>query len=64
MNRMWEIREGETPEKDYGYSRNRRYMRSPMMTRQEMSEYDEGYEEGYRCAIEDVKKAIGKTYEK
>ena len=45
MNRMWEIREGETPEKDYGYSRNRRYMRSPMMTRQEMSEYDEGYEE-------------------
>ena len=58
---MWEIREGETPDREYGYPKNRFYRRTPIMSKQEMeSEYDEGYEDGYRCALDDIKKAVHK----
>ena len=64
MNRMWEIREGDSDR----YSRRmmgRAYRRSggSMSMREPGSEYDEGFEEGYKCALEAVKKAVHKEME-
>ncbi len=59
MNRMWEIHEGVSSR--YGRrGAGASYKRSggSMGMKEAVSEYDEGFEEGYRCALEAVKKAV------
>lgn len=58
MNRLWEIREG-----DGGRSYERRYRRGGMSRREGGSEYEEGFDEGFKCALEAVKKAVHKEME-
>lgn len=60
MNRMWEIREGDSNHRDSDYS-PKSYKRSAsyrggMSSRESSSEYEEGFEEGFKCAIKQLKK--------
>ena len=58
---MWEIREGDTPDREYGRSYHRSYRRMSM--REGSPEYEEGFEEGYKCALDNIKKAVHKEME-
>ena len=61
MNRMWEIREGDSPDKEYRRSYSRGYRRGGMSMRDE--EYEEAFNEGFECALDTIKKAVHKEME-
>lgn len=63
MNRMWEIREGDSPDRMNSRSYERRYRRGGMSRREGSPEYDEGFEEGFKCALDVIKKAVHKEAE-
>lgn len=56
---MWEIREGDTPDREY--RRSRSYRRGGMSMRDE--EYEEAFNEGFECALDTIKKAVHKEME-
>lgn len=59
MNRMWEIREGyadRSESKPYRRSESNQYRGGAMSRRESSSEYENGFEEGFKCAIKQLKK--------
>ena len=60
MNKMWELREGyadrKSPEDDPKFYRKGMQYRGSMSRRESDSEYENGFEEGFKCAIKQLKK--------